>query len=113
MEPNKENMTKWVEALESGKFPQARQTYGVGRFDAKDDRSGFCCLHVALALATGTEDKESSAEGRLPHPSHGLMRPIRDWLGININQSHEFVRMNDEEGKTFPEIATYIRGTYL
>ena len=113
---NKENLLKLAEALESGTYPQARGSWGAGSFEGHQtpalygqEEKGFCCMHVALALATNT----ASLSGNMFTRSRNARADATSWLGIDEGGFADFVTLNDKEGKTFPEIAQYIRDTYL
>jgi hypothetical protein len=116
---NKELLLKTAEALESGKFPQARYTWGGGNFDPIHQKQGFCCLHVMIAVHTETTDREQDAISRIIQADdryHGDSGGIFDRSlyvagisGMSHPQISEFVSMNDGGHKTFPEIAAEMR----
>lgn len=94
---------KWLEALESGKYAQ-----GKGWL-ARENR--FCCLGVA-AVVCGID------EGRIDHcKTLDSFLGVRDALhlrsgvgSLGSNYSGmSLTGLNDESGKTFPEIAAFIR----
>lgn len=100
---------KWVEALRSGKYQQCR--------GGLHDGTGFCCLGVIADLVRG-EDRwvpntgpASKEKFRLEqkHPRNvaasDFYTPIEELIGRGRN---EFVTMNDDQGRTFTEIADYI-----
>ena len=95
---NAELKTKWVEALRSGKYAQARRTL------RKPDSNEFCCLGVFCEVQGMEWDKDKSgfyvfSQSTMPPPivSAGLLAPI----------AQQLAQMNDG-GKTFAEIADYI-----
>jgi hypothetical protein len=114
---NKENMLKFVEALESGEF---KQTKGVLR---KDDC--HCALGVACELYArstgkakwGKDDDNSTYEFKTDHWSLSYTVPPVIWkfLGLSGFEVDEIVEMNDgkEDQKTFSEIAKVLRDKYL
>lgn len=123
MIPNKENILKWVEALESGEYKQ-----GIGSLRVGDN---YCCLGVAceVAILNGVKMDHLVTSSAL-HTYDGeyttLPRSMRMWLGIDIAQvpvdfnndelqlsSSWCTELNDCYGKNFVEIAQCIRQTYL
>lgn len=79
---DKELKAKWVAALRSGKYQQARGHIG--------SPTKPCCLGVLSIVATG-QLKCMAFEELLGGIDRGVL-----------------IRMNDEEKKSFPEIADYI-----
>lgn len=132
---NKENMTKFVEALESGKY---RQTQGAlcrrkPRLDEYGDiinPIGNCCLGVATDLylqkVGGKWTHDEDALYVLPNGTLNrrsvLPYPVKNWLGVseenpsltlykNVKQTATY--LNDEEEYDFIQIAQAFRRTYL
>jgi hypothetical protein len=95
---NPELKAKWVEALRSGKYQQARGKLRKGE--------KFCCLGVLCDLVDSSKWSRSRWDGELRLPPN----PLIVELGITTQFSYystELSNMNDK-GKTFPEIADYI-----
>lgn len=92
---------KWIEALRSGEYKQAR------RFLRTD--AGHCCLGVACDVVKpdGWEPNHSF-QGEIAHLPASVVLAI----GINYNALNTIMRMNDEQGKSFTEIADYIEANY-
>lgn len=102
-------LTKWVEALESGKYKQGR-----GQLNASE---GFCCVGVLCDVVDPTkwvdsEDwkgKEYEGDALCVPESVARLLPVittrMDWPWL--------YGRNDEKKQTFPEIAAYLRETYL
>lgn len=96
--------SRWVAALESGKYTQAD-----GYLNSS---SVFCCLGVLCdvidpdgwELDTGTSTKRHV----LTENAFDLGNYAVD-LGISDSTQGKLIDMNDSEGKTFPEIATWIK----
>lgn len=114
MTKEKQNIKKWIKALRSGKYKQAR-----GALRNRDD---FCCLGVACdrfhdETGEGEWRKEEFSERRefiLPHGSHQasyLPARVQRWLGIK-NNGKWLANMNDN-GASFEEIADYLEKEYL
>jgi hypothetical protein len=76
---------KWVKALRGRKFKQGRQMLHNGTGNE------YCCLGVLCVVADKPLDAESYA-----------------WLNSVTKDYGPFVKMNDEDGKSFKEIADYI-----
>jgi len=106
IELDKELVTKWVDALESGKFNQV-----VGALRGRDcnDEIGYCCLGV---LAEVIEPNAWMSSSRREHP---LQNPDGDELldesQIEMSRSLQgkYAQMNDEDNASFKEIAQAIR----
>lgn len=88
---------KWVKALRSGKY---KQHFGelfpfAGRFDAGSiaDASAHCCIGVGV-LCTGASADNTTRASVL--------------LGLTEKQRDALINLNDEERRSFPEIADYI-----
>jgi hypothetical protein len=103
-----ENAKKWVAALRSGEYLQAR-THLRREY-------GFCCLGVACDLyAKSHPEADWERRGnlfRFMGELGTLPNPVRKWIGLTdscgiYNFSHFLVTDNDE-GKSFNEIADII-----
>lgn len=98
---------KWIEALRSGAYLQ-----GKGRLYDELDNT-YCCLGVACIVAgipkddivgEPTTDIESGIEeGKLPK---GLVYENGD--GENDKEIDYLMQMNDQDGKTFEDIADFV-----
>lgn len=130
---NRENMTKLVEALESGLYPRVG---GILRdVDEKGETVGFCCAGVACDVSgVGTWEREDRGLHGFSYHTEGsspasalLPLAVAEWLGIegNVscywlpmsapNEQHEVatgVSANDS-GWTFKQIAARLREVYL
>lgn len=114
---NKENIRKWVDALRSGKYKQAKERLR--------DKNSYCCLGVACDVSgVGKWQKDfwnswEYAVYEAPGDVNDLDLPkgVQKWLGIRLaNPKFKRVpasQLNDEMGKTFEEIADYIEKKYL
>lgn len=86
---DKELKTKWVAALRSGEYKQGRNRLKwAGR---------YCCLGVLCEVAGITH---GSRDGSLPGDF-----AIKQKIGDHQSRLQE---MNDDDGKSFAEIADYI-----
>lgn len=128
--PNTDNIARWVEALESGQYEQAK---GVLARRGEDGKVRYCCLGVAcdVAMRNGvnlhTEDSET-IEGSPVIVYDGwdgiLPEAVADWLGFD-NQNPVLTTsllgggsttassMNDGLGFAFTRIAQAVRETFL
>lgn len=116
---NVENMTKWIEALESGEYPQDPNG-GSLKTDA-----GFCCLGVLEDIA-GAKWGPAPGLGRY-ETQDGLTampssRTLLGFLGLPTGPDQDTVIVHDPEvgfnrgvhilndiGKTFAHIAGLLR----
>lgn len=107
-----DNAKKWVEALRSGRFQQAKN-----RLATKD---GFCCLGVAceVAIENGVKlNKTVVSTGRILYDYNEMLLPdsVREWLDLSTcGSDYKAVGINkqlsadNDSGKTFTEIADII-----
>jgi len=95
---------KWVAALRSGEYAQVREYLHLTR----PENSGFCCIGVACDVAgiPGYDDGHGHMEydGLTGCPSDA----VRYSLGLDLEPSRVLVKMNDDDGKSFAEIADWI-----
>ena len=95
---------KWIDALRSGKYQQARSQLRSGE--------GFCCLGV-LCDITNTEISAVGSECIENGKIVGY-EPIRKMLGISHDGSDAPMRylwnLNDDKKWSFEQIADYIEG---
>jgi hypothetical protein len=82
----------WVTALRSGGFEQCR--------DELHDGSGFCCIGVGYQVL-GNDCEEILEEDDPTEIAAAA-------LGLSSDVEKKLVRMNDDEKRTFPEIADFI-----
>jgi hypothetical protein len=116
MTRNTANIRLWVDALRSGEYKQ-----GKGYLN---EAGRYCCLGVACDVSgLGTWEKNtdrfSSAEARLYlGDEYGLPKEVQKWLGIrshdpSLRSGRAASTLNDEDGKTFLEIADILEKKYL
>ena len=96
---NKELMKRWVAALRSGEY---KQLHGELTITSKNHGARYCCLGVLQVIEPNIE-----ADGGLLNVGH-----LRQHMGCDIDQA-ELAEMNDEQDKTFPEIADHIERVYI
>lgn len=98
---------KWLEALRSGKYDQ-----GTGQL--RDSRHCFCCLGVLCDVAApeawdddmwayGKDEDRKEEVGNLPFR-------FRLKTGITDTNERDLIRLNDQDKKSFAEIANWIEG---
>lgn len=134
---NRDNMLKWIAALESGDY---LQTDGVlERREVADGSVGHCCLGVAtrVAMKEGVPVTEKRLEGEYKtwftdvvdgaewNTFTELPPAVVDWLGIDddnpiVGFSDDYlgdeihaIEANDEKSWSFDQIAASLRKTYL
>jgi len=93
---NIEKAKKWSDALRSGKYKQCHNTM--------KDGNSYCCLGVAF--------KEILDNKTLPG-SISRYDSVATVLQFGLNDEAKFIRMNDQQKKSFPEIADYIDSLIL
>lgn len=108
-----ENQMKWISALRSGKYKQGKGTLRRGDY--------YCCLGVACEVL-GIKGKERPS-GEWEYASRTGVAPeevikalgLYDEDGSPREGGRDFLtRLNDDEGKTFEEIATLLEtGAYF
>lgn len=95
---------KWIEALRSNDYPQARGFLEIDNEVRADTRftpslgstgNGFCCLGV-LAKVAGYEYR------------HGQQKLERGQFGLSDYHQERLMNMNDRQGLSFNLIASYI-----
>jgi hypothetical protein len=102
-EERKANRAKWVAALRSGKYRQARK--------ALTRDGGFCCLGVACDISGLViwRGDTALAGGDAMHLS--LPRAVRDWLGLRTGEGrygNTCLSGENDNGAAFAEIADII-----
>lgn len=111
MKPNKKRITKWVNALESGRWNQGRYYLG----DSKTNE--YCCLGVAceVGIENGIKIKcniEPSLMISYNKETEIPPEEICEWLGIDSMKLQSYGKRNDR-GASFKDIAKQIRRDYL
>lgn len=94
MESIREKRLRWAEALESGKFKQCKNRL---KYPLSDGTYAYCCLGVACEIGVMVSG------GNEVYPIDS------DRLEYTHDEILDFVRMNDTHGKSFTEIAAFIR----
>lgn len=89
---NKENVRKWVKALRSGKYKQARNSLAGPTTNVMGEETGYgyCCLGVVCEIA---KVKYQPKRGYLP-------RAAQKWLGISQNNPLIYKKTNKAYGIT-------------
>lgn len=109
IEINEQQLLKWIQALDSGKYKQSKGEL--------QNRDGYCCLGVACRVLLPKKslnlDSEGFLQGGFPE-SHDSPQ----WL-IDVNEDFSnktgetLVFLNDELKFTFSEIATLLELVYI
>ncbi len=94
---DKKLKAKWVKALESGKFKQAKGT--LKRVHGED--SAYCCLGVLREICPQVYIGEKREPKLLP------LDAIKR-IGMRESQQGRLAEMNDQ-GRSFKQIAKWIR----
>jgi hypothetical protein len=92
---------KWIEALRSGEYKQGKYTL----FDK--DNNSFCCIGVACTIYNNNTIIHRN--GFLPNGDYGYAALPAAIAGGSCNTKvARLISMNDEEGKSFSQIAGWI-----
>lgn len=106
----KKPIQMWIEALRSGKFKQ-----GFRNLRSGDE---YCCMGVAceLAMENGVKiDRQEISSGRWIYDRFAGCWPVsvEDWLSVGPISTNVLVNMNDNQVKSFNEIADYLEKLYV
>ncbi len=94
--------TKWLAALRSGQYPQAR-----GRLRSSD---GYCCLGVLCDIVDPTQwngRNEYGPDTKTGFPDFAVYEAAGLEIRVVNDTIERLAHMNDN-GSTFPEIAAHI-----
>ena len=131
MEPNKENIRLWVDALRSGNFKQCKGRLRKSNLDSIVE--GYCCLGVlGMVFAEHNPDKkcefrsfgmdfmvDGTAKNEDCVGGGHLPKVVSDWVGLPddpllvLNDDQSRATIWNDTGKTFLEIADAIEKRYL
>lgn len=106
-----ETKAEWVTALRSGKYRQAKEALAY----LKNKRYSYCCLGVLCNLDTRVDRQVADSWGSVQfvmgdevfddgEPSVAFRRSV----GLSDGAMQHLIHMNDNEGKSFEEIADWI-----
>ena len=95
---------KWIEALRSGEYKQTRETLVVKK---PFHHSKYCCLGVACRVAD-IKDEEIINDNELCYLEEPLLSRIPAYTNFIRSLESRLITMNDDDKKTFEEIADYI-----
>ena len=108
MSMNPELKAKWLAALRSGEYKQAKSVLNTG--------DSFCCLGVLCdisGMGRWVRDDRNRAfiyyeYGEAYREFAELPIPLQKGAGIEVVEEAALIQMNDDEDKTFTEIADWI-----
>jgi hypothetical protein len=103
---NKSLKRKWVKNLRSGKYKQ-----GQGRLRTVKDNS-FCCLGVLCdTIKSEWKPIDNIAYNWCGKNNARTLVPLKTLNAIHLSQvaQDELVNMNDDENKSFQEIADWVK----
>ena len=99
--------TKWLKALRSGKFKQARRQLR--------ENGKYCCLGVAVAVHSAKYAKSSQNDYRSEPTKNSVPRGVLPALNQLIPETYDsespmgvLINLNDSEDWSFKRIATWI-----
>ena len=91
----RESKKKWIKALESGRYKQTKENLELD--------GHYCCLGVLCkTMRIDLQTAKSSFDYEM------LSESVLEKVGLTEAEQNKLARMNDE-GKSFREIAVYIR----
>lgn len=96
---------KWVKALRSGKYKQAR---GQLRREYADGQYAYCCLGALCDIASGTKWRRGEAVVSKVSNVDVLSGMTLDKFGLSYPEQGTLTKMNDLDRASFKKIATYI-----
>lgn len=102
----------WIEALRSGKYEQGSGALSYRNTGSKEQY--FCCLGVLCEVAGLRKTVERGEAARVFYQYYFPTGEIKrgtipaGYLGINIEEKGNLVRLNDRKAASFDEIATWI-----
>lgn len=137
--PNRDVISKWADALESGKYKQTVGSLHRVEEGVHGEPAGYCCLGVLCDLAVeegiipaprrrgsinwyGEDHDVSDIHlpykvmywAGLPGPTPMAKHTVPKWDEDNMEEVEELLTvMNDEAEMKFPQIAQVIRDNYL
>jgi hypothetical protein len=112
---------EWCAALESGEYTQCQGVLKKSLISINDEpsRIGHCCLGVLCEIVYPgkftPKEYYSNVEYILEIDEESetadleLTDKILEQIGMDRDTMNVLIEMNDDQGKTFPEIAQYIR----
>lgn len=97
----------WIDALRSGEYTQGT-TY-LKRYWEKSGTTTHCCLGVLCVVGKVKQHKPDSL-GRVAFDGDNvhLTKALAKKFGLDQSVQEELMTMNDQDGKSFAEIADYI-----
>lgn len=105
------NVMLWLDALESGSYIQARGALG------RERPSGIeCCCSLGVACEVYRQQMDNAIPKQTmngviyyDNKNSELPKSVMDWLGLTEEGQRTIIDLNDEQGYTFSQIATYIK----
>ena len=94
-----DNREKWAEALESDKYQQCQQVMR--------NPAGYCCLGVA-AVVIGLSPHSVERPDK-DHLNSLIYDRVDEAMGLTHYERAKFASANDNDGKSFKEIAKMVR----
>lgn len=99
----RKNRLKWIEALESGEYKQ-------GKLQLKSSSGTYCCLGVACDISglgrwSGEWFELRSGKDAAQFPPE----EVKNLYKLEGHKEAVLIKMNDNDGKNFQEIANQLR----
>lgn len=101
---------RWIEALESGVYPQVKGTLkGIN----ENDEMGYCCLGVLMSAVLEDEPRECQEYWDGAPDDEGDYSKYKMLKGIVPFAVYEAGMVMNDSGKSFEEIAQMIKGEWI
>lgn len=98
---DKEVRDKWVKALRSGDYRQRR-------YQLQDADGSNCCLGVLCRTQEVPSGVDDIGDVYFDGEAEKLSSTLLLRFGLRYSEARHLMNMNDNERKTFPEIADWI-----
>ena len=102
---NKELAMQWVKALRSGKYNQ-------GRWQLRSNQNQYCCLGVLCDISNKSDWVKPGHSWEYLGQDVELNFELREELGLSGRAMTSLIEMNDEDTRSFNDIADYIEANY-
>ncbi len=111
---NKGRVSELCAELASGKYEQGRGF--LRKRTTPEPTYRYCCLGVGCVVYAHLAGDGEWHRDEIFELSNGdsgsqfMPKKVRDWFGFTDFQARYLIEMNDQLGKSFLEIATWLRG---
>ncbi|CAB4142522.1 hypothetical protein UFOVP434_16 [uncultured Caudovirales phage] len=95
----KQYKEKWLTALRSGEYAQTTHTLS--------NAEGFCCLGVLCDISPKMKLENLAGKER-DYSGDTLQDASLKFFGLSSEEQEKLIEMNDDNGKSFKQIANWI-----